>query len=130
VRSPGDGWALNAPDLTVDGGMYCRGVHVDGGLNIYGATIGSTLEFVHLDRHVAQARFVRMGSGEPGSWPGRRKARQFWPGSPAAQPEHDDLGTEPGMPVSVSGNSPSRTVRPSASKPSPQAVRPVNSRRP
>lgn len=44
VRSPDDEWALNAPDLTVGGGMYGRGVDVDGGLNIYGATIGSTLE--------------------------------------------------------------------------------------
>jgi hypothetical protein len=44
VRSSGDEWALNAPDLTADGGMYCRGVRVDGGLNIYGATIGSTLD--------------------------------------------------------------------------------------
>lgn len=44
LRSLDDEPALNAPDLTVDGGMYCRGVHADGGINIYGATIGSTLE--------------------------------------------------------------------------------------
>jgi hypothetical protein len=44
LHGPRDGWALNAPDLVVDGGMYCRGVEADGGINIYGATIGSTLE--------------------------------------------------------------------------------------
>lgn len=44
LHSPGGGPALNAPDLTVDGGMYCRGLQADGGINIYGATIGSTLE--------------------------------------------------------------------------------------
>lgn len=37
-------WALNAPDLVVDGGMYCRGVQTAGGINMYGATVGSALE--------------------------------------------------------------------------------------
>lgn len=44
LHGQGDGWAFNAPDLVVGGGMYCRGVRAAGGINIYGATIGSTLE--------------------------------------------------------------------------------------
>lgn len=44
LRSPDDKPALNAPDLTVDGGMYCRHLHAYGGISIYGAAIGSTLE--------------------------------------------------------------------------------------
>ena len=45
LHSPDGGFALNAPDLTVGGGMYCSGVRAVGGVNMYGATIGSTLEF-------------------------------------------------------------------------------------
>lgn len=44
VSRTGSGYALNAPDLKVDGGMYCRGVQVAGGINLYNATIGSALE--------------------------------------------------------------------------------------
>ena len=40
----GSGRALNAPDLTVDGGMYCRGLRAVGGVNLFGAVVGSGLE--------------------------------------------------------------------------------------
>lgn len=42
-----DGFALDAPDMTVSGGMYCRdGFRAEGGVNLWGASIGSNLEFV------------------------------------------------------------------------------------
>lgn len=44
LHHPSGGWAVNAPDLVVDGGMYCRGVQAAGGINMYGATVGSALE--------------------------------------------------------------------------------------
>jgi hypothetical protein len=40
----GSGRALNAPDLTVGGGMYCRGLRAVGGVNLFGAVVGSGLE--------------------------------------------------------------------------------------
>ncbi len=40
----GSNHALNAPDLTVDGGMYCRGLRGAGGINLFGAVIGAGLE--------------------------------------------------------------------------------------
>jgi hypothetical protein len=40
----GPGYALNAPDLLVQGGMYCRRLRA-AGVNLFGATIGSALEF-------------------------------------------------------------------------------------
>jgi hypothetical protein len=40
----GSGRALNAPDLTVAGGMYCRGLRAVGGVNLFGAVVGSGLE--------------------------------------------------------------------------------------
>lgn len=45
LHSPDGGFALNAPDLAVGSGLYCRGVRAVGGVNMYRATIGSTLEF-------------------------------------------------------------------------------------
>src|SRR5205823_3792504 len=45
LHSSDGSYALNAPDLTVGGGMYCRGIRATGGVNLYGATIGATLEF-------------------------------------------------------------------------------------
>jgi hypothetical protein len=39
----GQGYAVNAPDVSVRGGMYCRGLRARG-VNLYGATIGSALE--------------------------------------------------------------------------------------
>ncbi len=44
LNTTGSSYALNAPDLTVDGGMYCRGLRATGGINLYCASIGSTLE--------------------------------------------------------------------------------------
>ena len=38
------GFALNAPDLVVEGGMYCRDMKAAGGVNLYGAAIGAALE--------------------------------------------------------------------------------------
>jgi hypothetical protein len=43
----GSGFALNAPDLAVEGGLYCRGMKAAGGINLYGATIGATFELNH-----------------------------------------------------------------------------------
>jgi hypothetical protein len=40
----GSGFALNAPDLVVEGGMYCRSMKAAGGVNLYGAGIGAALE--------------------------------------------------------------------------------------
>jgi hypothetical protein len=48
ARLGGDtvGHGLSAPLLKVGGGMYCRnGFVCDGGMNLFGAAIGSTLEF-------------------------------------------------------------------------------------
>src|SRR5436305_3994488 len=45
LHSSDGSYALNAPDLTVGGGMYCRGIRATGGVNMYGATIGAALEF-------------------------------------------------------------------------------------
>lgn len=45
LSATGDRVALDAPDLEVTGGMYCRGLRAVGGVNLFGATIGSTLEF-------------------------------------------------------------------------------------
>ena len=44
LNTTGSSYALNAPDLTVDGGTYCRGLRATGGINLYCASIGSTLE--------------------------------------------------------------------------------------
>jgi len=39
-------WALNAPEVTIEGGMYCdNGFKAIGGVNLFCASIGSTLEF-------------------------------------------------------------------------------------
>jgi len=46
LSAAGDGFALNAPELTVGGGMYCNGsFRADGGVNLYGAVIGGDLTF-------------------------------------------------------------------------------------
>ncbi|WP_150247035.1 hypothetical protein [Streptomyces albofaciens] len=40
-----DGYALDAPDMVVSGGMYCGGgFSAQGGMNLYGASIGAGLE--------------------------------------------------------------------------------------
>src|SRR5277367_4205376 len=36
LEGPGSGFAFNAPDLVVEGGMYCRGMKATGGVNLYG----------------------------------------------------------------------------------------------
>ena len=42
----GSGFALNAPQVVIGGGMYCNGgFSAQGGVNLYGASIGVTLEF-------------------------------------------------------------------------------------
>jgi hypothetical protein len=40
----GSGFALNAPELVVEGGMYCRGMKATGGVNLYWGAIGATFE--------------------------------------------------------------------------------------
>jgi hypothetical protein len=46
LTGPDSGFALDAPLLKVDGGMYCNaGFSATGGVNLFGAAIGSTLEF-------------------------------------------------------------------------------------
>lgn len=40
----GSGWALDAPDLVVDGGIYCRAMRASGGVNLFNAAVGSELE--------------------------------------------------------------------------------------
>ena len=42
----GGGYALNAPQAVIGGGMYCNGgFAAQGGVNLYGASIGVTVEF-------------------------------------------------------------------------------------
>ena len=43
VNGTGSGYAIGAPDISVDGGMYCRGLQA-AGVNLFNATIGSALE--------------------------------------------------------------------------------------
>ncbi len=44
LRGGSETYALTAPDMTVEGGMYCRGLQSAAGINLYGVAIGSTLE--------------------------------------------------------------------------------------
>jgi hypothetical protein len=39
-----EGWAVNAPLVTVGGGFYGRGMTVHGGINLFAATVGESLE--------------------------------------------------------------------------------------
>lgn len=42
----GDRFALSAPEALIGGGVYCNGGFVaEGGVNLYGASIGASLEF-------------------------------------------------------------------------------------
>jgi hypothetical protein len=46
LDAAGERWALSAPNMVVGGGMYCRGgFEARGGVNLFGANIGATLEF-------------------------------------------------------------------------------------
>lgn len=64
----GDGFALSAPEAVVGGGMYCNGGFVaEGGVNLYGASIGASLEFSgarleSLGRHALRAPGLTVGS--------------------------------------------------------------------
>jgi len=67
LRTSDGSYALNAPDLTVGGGMYCRGARATGGVNMYGATIGSGLELTgatlsNSDGAALRAPGLRVGS--------------------------------------------------------------------
>ncbi|MBS2963812.1 hypothetical protein KGA66_12190 [Actinocrinis puniceicyclus] len=68
LGSAGDRFALNAPEAVVGGGMYCNGGFVaEGGVNLYGASIGATLEFsgARLEspgRHALRAPGLKVGA--------------------------------------------------------------------
>jgi hypothetical protein len=67
LHSSDGSYALNAPDLTVGGGMYCRGARATGGVNMFGATIGAGLEFTgatlsNPDGAALRAPGLRVGS--------------------------------------------------------------------
>jgi hypothetical protein len=47
LHNPNGGFALNAPEVTIGSGMSCNGEFMaEGGVNLFGATIGSSLEFM------------------------------------------------------------------------------------
>ncbi|MFJ4867555.1 hypothetical protein [Streptomyces sp. NPDC088757] len=41
-----DDWAINAPVLSVGGGFYARGLNADGGVNLFAATIGESIDLI------------------------------------------------------------------------------------
>ena len=80
--------------------------------------IDSRLQVADLEGHVAQSQLVGMAAGEPGTESGRTK-RESSRRVPSSGGFSITISVrEPGMPQTVSKNSPSTNVLPSTSRPS------------